>query len=154
MLCPFIPPLLLSLSGCRLNLSIYSSSSRAELWVSMLRRRRGCCRRVAHHGLLDWLHVWNVSGGWSTVIMEKENKREFAVCLQELMQACCAQKTGFPSVLRFTRCLTVAAWMAFIQRVDRRKRLGGAESRSAGDSVGPIPSRLSHLKTRKQSSLE
>lgn len=54
----------------------------------------------------------------------------------------------FPSLLRFTRCRAAPAEWPFLQRVDRRKRLGGAESRSVGGSGGPIPAPLSHLKTR------
>lgn len=47
-----------SLPRCRLNPWLFiACSSRAELWVSMLRGRRGCCCRVAHpnlHGFMSW----------------------------------------------------------------------------------------------------
>lgn len=55
--CPFILSLPPSLPRCRLNLCLFIVC-RAELWVSMLRGRRGCCCcRVAHHnlhGFMSW----------------------------------------------------------------------------------------------------
>lgn len=47
-----------SLPRCRLNLRLFiACSSRAELWVSMLRGRRGCCSRVAHHNLHSFMSL-------------------------------------------------------------------------------------------------
>lgn len=47
-----------SLPRCRLNLRLFiACSSRAELWVSMLRGRRGCCSRVVHHNLHSFMSL-------------------------------------------------------------------------------------------------
>lgn len=151
-LCPFIPSLLLllSLSGCRLNLCLFIAAA-AELnygsvcwgggaavaaWHIMACSTASCLK-------CEW---WVVNRNNGRKI-KKEKKRN-CLCLQELMQLVACKKKSFPSLLTFTRCLTVPAWKAFLQCVDRRKSLGGAESRSVGDSGGPIPSWLSHLKTK------
>lgn len=102
--------------------------------------RRGCCHRVAHHSLLDWLRVWSASGGWSTEIMRKENKGNYSLFAG--INKCSLlhiKKITLLTLLPLTVDLHMLSyctgWMAFLQCVDRRKRLGGAESRSVGDSA-------------------
>ena len=73
--CPFILPLSLppSLPHCRLNLCLFiACSSRAELWVSMLRGRRGCCCRVAHHNFHSFMSLRGKR--WTVPTCKKKKK--------------------------------------------------------------------------------
>lgn len=76
--------------------------------------------------------------------MRKENKKGIAVCLQELMQLVARKKkTASPPCWHSHAVLLYLREWPF-NSVFTEGRLGGAESRSVGDSV----SRLSHLKTK------
>lgn len=81
---------------------------------------------------------------------EKRGKKERNYSLFAGINECSLLHIKKMTLLRVTvdvhmlsRC---TGWMAFLQCVDRRKRLGGAESRSVGDSASPIFGCLNHLK--------
>lgn len=63
--------------------------------------------------------------------MRKENRRGIAACLQLAAPAV----KGFPSAVASTPSHCTGLNGLFRVCVDRRKRLGGAESRSVGDSA-------------------
>lgn len=121
-----LPP---SLPGCRLNLWLFiacSSGSRAELWVSMLRGRRGCCCRVAHHNLPGWLHV----GGGGEVLTTSNVRR---VLVAHIFKWATEQKC-FSSLFVFMHfCVLTHSHSSLLYQsssllrcvdVDRRKKVG------------------------------
>lgn len=133
-----LPP---SLPRCRLNLFLFivsSSSSGAGLWVSMLRgRRRSCLCCVVHYNLLYVLkrrkkgpcHVMNkrrkVCGPFVFCLWTNTFLNCFCSCFCCIMHCC-------PCTI--ANCICQIAGCQCVD-VDRRKGLGRAQSRSAGNSL-------------------